>query len=112
MKKVEAVIRPSSLQRIKTELSSLGIHGITVLEAGGYARQRGHKELYKGKEYDAELIPKLMIMLVTKDDMVGKIVEKISEVCYSGEIGDGKIFISPIEDVYRIRTKENGEQAL
>ncbi|NPU99756.1 MAG: P-II family nitrogen regulator [Brevinematales bacterium] len=112
MRKIEAVIRPSALHKIKNELSHMGVHGITVMEAGGYARQRGHKELHKGKEYDVELIPKLMIVIVSSDEMAMTIVDKITEVCYTGEIGDGKIFISTIDELVRVRTGEKGEAAL
>lgn len=112
MKKIEAVIRPSKLPDIKNELSELGIHGLTVYEAGGFGRQRGHTEIFRGNEYDVDLIPKLVVVLVTKDSSVAQIVEKITNVCYTGEVGDGKIFISPVEDVVRIRTGEKGEGAL
>jgi len=112
MKKIEAVIRPSRLSDIKSELSELGIHGLTVYEAGGFGRQRGHTEIFRGNEYDVDLIPKLVVVLVTKDDLVAKIIEKISSVCYTGEVGDGKIFVSPVEECVRIRTGEKGETAL
>lgn len=112
MKKVEAIIRPARLHDLKAELSELGVHGLTVIEAGGFGRQRGHKEMFRGNEYDVDLIPKLLVTLVTKDDMVKKVIERISKVCQTGEVGDGKIFVSPIEEVVRIRTGENGEAAL
>ena len=112
MKRIEAVIRPSRLHDIKGELSGMGIHGLTVIEAGGFGRQRGHTEMFRGNEYDVDIIPKLIVSLVTKNDLVDKIVEKITSVCYTGEVGDGKIFISPVEEVVRIRTGEKGEAAL
>ncbi len=112
MKRIEAVIRPTKLHDLKGELSALGIHGITVYEAGGFGRQRGHTEIFRGNEYDVDLIPKLVVSLVTKDDMVAKIIEKITSICYTGDVGDGKIFVSPIEEVVRIRTGEKGEAAL
>ncbi|OHD55908.1 MAG: transcriptional regulator [Spirochaetes bacterium GWF1_49_6] len=112
MIKIEAIIRPSRLTALKDALSLLGVHGMTILEAGGFGRQRGHKELFRGGEYEVELIPKLMIVLVTTDGMAPNIVGKIKEVCYTGEAGDGKIFIYPIGEVIRIRTGEQGEDAL
>lgn len=112
MKKVEAIIRPVKLHDLKAELSELGVHGLTVTEAGGFGRQRGHKEMFRGNEYDVELIPKLLVTIVTRDDMVKKVIEKISTVCQTGEVGDGKIFVSSIEEVVRIRTGESGEVAL
>ena len=112
MVKIEAIIRPSRLTSLKDELTLLGVHGMTILEAAGFGRQRGHKELFRGHEYDVELIPKLMIVLVTTDELSAKIVKKIQEVCHTGEVGDGKIFIYPIGDVVRIRTGEQGEAAL
>lgn len=112
MKKIEAIIRPQRLPDLKEELSSLGVHGLTVLEAGGFGRQRGHKEVFRGNEYDVDLLPKLMIVLVTKDNLVEKIINKFVSVCYTGQVGDGKIFISPVEETVRIRTSERGENAL
>jgi nitrogen regulatory protein P-II 1 len=112
MIKIEAIIRPSRLTQLKDSLSLLGVHGMTILEAGGFGRQRGHKELFRGGEYEVELIPKLMIVLVTRDDLAEKIIGKIKDVCYTGEAGDGKIFIYPIGEVIRIRTGEQGEDAL
>lgn len=112
MKKIEAVIRPSKLHDIKNELSELGIHGLTVYEAGGFGRQRGHTEMFRGNEYDVDLIPKLVVELVTKNDQVDRIIEKIANVCYTGEVGDGKIFVSTVDEVVRIRTGEKGEAAL
>ena len=112
MKKIEVIIRPQRLPDLKEELSNLGVHGLTVLEAGGFGRQRGHKEVFRGNEYDVDLLPKLMIMLVTKDNLVDKLIDKIVSVCYTGEVGDGKIFISPVEETIRIRTRERGENAL
>jgi nitrogen regulatory protein P-II 1 len=112
MKKIEAVIRPIKLHDLKSELSGLGVHGLTVQEVGGFGRQRGHKEIFRGNEYDVDLIPKLLVSIVTKDDLVTSIIEKISAVCQTGEVGDGKIFVSTIEEVVRIRTGESGETAL
>ena len=112
MKKIEAIIRPSKLQELKAQLSDLGVHGLTVFEAGGFGRQRGHKVMFWGNEYDVDLIPKLMIVLATRDDLVDRIVEKIKSICYTGEVGDGKIFITPIDEVIRIRTGEVGDAAL
>ncbi len=112
MKKIEAIIRPPRLHDLKEELSTLGIHGLTVTEAGGFGRQRGHKEMYRGNEYDIDLVPKLLVTIVTKDSLVKVITDKIASVCRTGEVGDGKIFISTVEEVMRIRTGETGEAAL
>jgi len=112
MKKIEAIIRPAKLHELKKELSDMGIHGLTVFDVGGFGKQRGHKEMFRGNEYEVDLIPKIVIMLVTKDDMVEKIIDKISKVCYTGEAGDGKVFVSTIDQVVRIRTGEKGEVAL
>jgi nitrogen regulatory protein P-II 1 len=112
MKRIETVIRPSKLHDLKTALSGLGIHGLTVFEAGGFGRQRGHKEMFRGNEYDVDLIPKLVVVLVTQDELVDKIIDKIISVCYTGEVGDGKIFVSTIDETVRIRTGERGEGAM
>lgn len=112
MKKIEAIIRPTKLHELKDELSGIGIEGLTVLEAGGFGRQMGHKEMFRGNEYDVDLLPKLMVVLVTKAELVNKVLETISKVCKTGEVGDGKVFISPIEEVMRIRTGEKGKSAI
>ncbi len=112
MKKIEAIIRPGQLHDLKSELSAIGIEGLTVLEVGGFGRQRGHKEMFRGNEYDVDLMPKLMVVLVTKENLVDKVLDTFSKVCYTGEVGDGKVFISTVDEVMRIRTGEKGEGAL
>ncbi len=112
MVKIEAVIRPSKLTQLKESLVKMGIHGLTVLEAGGFGRQRGHSEMFRGLEYMVDFIPKLMVVIVTSDDLEDRVVEEIRAVCMTGEVGDGKIFIYPVKDVVRIRTGEKGESAL
>jgi nitrogen regulatory protein P-II 1 len=112
MVKIEAIIRPGKLTPLKNAMSKLGVHGLTVFEAGGFGRQRGHNEIFRGNEYSVELIPKLMIVIITTENMEEAVVDKIREVCFTGEIGDGKIFIYDIRDVIRIRTGESGEEAL
>ena len=112
MKKIEAVIKPFKLDDIKDALQEIGIQGITVTEAKGFGRQRGHTELYRGAEYVVDFLPKLLLTVIVSDSMVDKVVEAIISVSRTGRIGDGKIFISPIEQVIRIRTGESGEDAL
>ena len=111
MKKIEAVIRRQKLSELKNELSKLGVQGITVLEAGGFGHQRGRTspEIDDDEIY---LIPKYKLEIFTTDELVQSIIEVITKVCYSGRPGDGKIFILPVEDAMRIRTKERGDQAL
>ncbi len=112
MKKIEAVIKPFKLDDIKDILQEIGIQGITVTEAKGFGRQRGHTELYRGAEYVVDFLPKLLLTVIVSDNMVDKVVEAIISVSRTGRIGDGKIFVSPIEQVIRIRTGESGEDAL
>ncbi|OGU37501.1 MAG: transcriptional regulator [Ignavibacteria bacterium GWB2_35_6b] len=112
MKKVEAIIRPHKLEELHTELQEAGFAGITVSEVRGYGRQKGHKEIYRGSEYNLEFVPKVKVELVCLDDAAEKAVSIIIETCKTGEIGDGKIFIYNIEEVIRIRTEESGEGAL
>jgi nitrogen regulatory protein P-II 1 len=112
MKKIEAVIKPFKLDDIKDALQEVGIQGITVTEAKGFGRQRGHTELYRGAEYVVDFLPKLLVTVIVSDAMVDKVVEVIVNVSRTGRIGDGKIFVSPIEQVIRIRTGETGEDAL
>lgn len=112
MKKIEAVIKPFKLDDIKDALQEVGIQGITVTEAKGFGRQRGHTELYRGAEYVVDFLPKLLLTVIVSDAMVDKVVEVIISVSRTGRIGDGKIFVSPIEQVIRIRTGETGEDAL
>ncbi|MCY4190153.1 MAG: P-II family nitrogen regulator [Rhodospirillaceae bacterium] len=112
MKKIEAIIKPFKLDEVKESLSDLGIQGLTVIEAKGFGRQKGHTELYRGAEYVVDFLPKVKIEVVLDDEMVERAVEAIQQAAQTGRIGDGKIFISPIEDAIRIRTSERGNEAV
>jgi nitrogen regulatory protein P-II 1 len=112
MKKIEAIIRHYKLEEVKNGLSELGIQGMTVSEVRGFGRQRGHKEVYRGAEYTVDFLPKVKLELVVSDDDVGKAIEKISEIARTGNIGDGKIFVSELLEVVRIRTGETGTDAV
>jgi len=112
MKKIEAVIKPFKLDEVKEALQELGVQGMTVLEAKGYGRQKGHTELYRGAEYVIDFLPKIKIEVVVADDQLEAVVETISQAARTGRIGDGKIFVSDIIDVIRIRTGERGGQAI
>ncbi|MBB3173504.1 nitrogen regulatory protein P-II 1 [Endobacter medicaginis] len=112
MKKIEAVIKPFKLDEVKEALQEIGLQGITVIEAKGFGRQRGHTELYRGAEYVVDFLPKVKIELVCEDSLVERAVETIIAAAHTGRIGDGKIFISPVEEVIRIRTGERGEDAI
>jgi nitrogen regulatory protein P-II 1 len=112
MKKIEAVIKPFKLDEVKEALHEVGLQGITVLEAKGFGRQKGHTELYRGAEYVVDFLPKVKIEVVCQDDIVERAVEAIMNAARTGRIGDGKIFISTIEEVIRIRTGERGEEAI
>jgi nitrogen regulatory protein P-II 1 len=112
MKKIEAIIKPFKLDDVKDALIEVGVHGLTAVEVKGYGRQRGHTELYKGAEYVVDFLPKVKIEVVVADDMVAKVVESIERAARSGKIGDGKIFILPVDEVVRIRTGERGADAL
>lgn len=112
MKKIEAIIKPFKLEEVKKALSDLGIKGMTASEVKGFGRQKGHTEIYRGAEYTIEFLPKIRIEIVAEDEMVGEIVRAIQTVARTGKIGDGKIFISPLEEVIRIRTGETGKDAI
>lgn len=112
MKKIEAIIKPHKLDDVKEKLSELGITGMTITEVKGFGRQRGHKEIYRGAEYHIDFIPKIKIELILSEDIVEKAVEGIVETARTGSIGDGKIFVYPIEEVIRIRTSERGKEAI
>lgn len=112
MKKLEAIIKPFKLDEVKEALIEIGIRGMTVTEVRGYGRQKGQTELYRGSEYQIDFLPKIKIMIVVKEEMVESAVKLILKVAKTGEIGDGKIFISNIEDAIRIRTEESGSDAL
>ena len=112
MKKIEAVIKPFKLDEVKDALHEVGLQGITVVEAKGFGRQKGHTELYRGAEYVVDFLPKVKIEVIVEDDMVERAVEAIVTAARTGRIGDGKIFVSSIEDVIRIRTGERGADAI
>jgi len=112
MKKIEAIIKPFKLDEIKTALHEIGVNGMTVTEVKGFGRQKGHVEFYRGAEYDINFVPKLKIEVVSPDEMADKIVSVIQEKAKTGEIGDGKIFVYPIETIIRIRTGERGDAAI
>ena len=112
MKKIEAIIRPSKLEAIHTELQEEGFTGITVTEVRGYGRQKGHKEIYRGSEYNLECVPKVKVELICSNDAVEKAIEIIITNSKTGKIGDGKIFIIPVEEAIRIRTEESGDAVL
>lgn len=112
MKKIEAIIRPFVLDEVKAAILATGVHGLTVSEVKGFGRQKGHTELYRGAEYVVDFVPKIKIELVLEEAMVEKTVEAIIAVARTDKIGDGKIFISGVEDVVRIRTGERGKDAI
>ena len=112
MKKIEAIIKPFKLDEVKEALHEVGVSGITVTEAKGFGRQKGHTELYRGAEYVVDFLPKVKIELVLEDEMVEKAIEAIRNAAQTGRIGDGKIFVSSIEEAVRIRTGERGNDAV
>ena len=112
MKKIEAVIKPFKLDDVKDALSENGVKGLTVVEAKGFGRQKGHTELYRGAEYVVDFLPKVKIEVVVDDEQVERVIEAIQKAAHTGRIGDGKIFVSPIEEAIRIRTGETGAEAL
>ncbi len=112
MKKIEAIIKPFKLEEVKDALAKIGIQGMTVTEVSGFGRQKGHKEMYRGAEYAVELVPKIKIEVVIPDQAVTQVLEGIAKAAKTGKIGDGKIFVSPMEEAVRIRTGEKGEGAL
>ncbi|MEO8559996.1 MAG: P-II family nitrogen regulator [Rhodospirillales bacterium] len=112
MKKIEAIIKPFKLDEVKEALNEIGLKGITVTEAKGFGRQKGHTELYRGAEYVVDFLPKVKIELVLEDEMVEKAIEAIRTAAATGRIGDGKIFVSSIEEAVRIRTGERGNEAV
>jgi nitrogen regulatory protein PII len=111
MKKIEAIIKPFKLDDVKEALNEIGIQGMTISEKG-YGRQKGHKEIYRGAEYIVDFIPKVKIEIVVEAERAEKVVEKIREAASTGKIGDGKIFVSPIEEALRVRTGETGKDAI
>ena len=112
MKKIEAIIKPFKLDEVKDALNQIGLKGITVLEAKGFGRQKGHTELYRGAEYVVDFLPKVKIEAAVKDDMLDRVIEAVEKAANTGKIGDGKIFVFDLEQVVRIRTGETGADAL
>jgi nitrogen regulatory protein P-II 1 len=112
MKKIEAIIKPFKLDEVKNALTKIGVQGMTVTEVKGFGRQKGHTEVYRGAEYKIDFLPKVKIELITTDEIVPQVIETIERASKTGKIGDGKIFISPVEEVIRIRTGERGRDAI
>ncbi|MDP7173530.1 MAG: P-II family nitrogen regulator [Alphaproteobacteria bacterium] len=112
MKKIEAIIKPFKLDEVKEALHELGLQGITVTEAKGFGRQKGHTELYRGAEYVVDFLPKIKIEIVADDGLIERAIEAIQKAAHTGRIGDGKIFVSTVEEAIRIRTGETGTEAI
>jgi nitrogen regulatory protein P-II 1 len=112
MRKIEAIIKPFKLDEVKEALHGIGIQGMTVTEVKGFGRQKGHTELYRGAEYVVDFLPKIKVEIAVSDDLVDKVVDAIVQAANTGRIGDGKIFVTPMEEVIRIRTGERGPDAL
>jgi len=112
MKKIEAIIKPFKIEEVKDALSELGIEGMTVTEVKGFGRQKGHTEIYRGSEYTVDFLPKIKLELVLADSVVEAAIKAITESAKTGKIGDGKVFVLPVENATRIRTGETGDQAI
>jgi nitrogen regulatory protein PII len=112
MKKIEAIIKPFKLDDVKEALNESGIQGMTISEVKGYGRQKGHKEIYRGAEYVVDFIPKIKLEIVVEDDWVDKVIATIKAAAHTGKLGDGKIFVYPVEQAVRVRTGETGSDAL
>jgi nitrogen regulatory protein P-II 1 len=112
MTKLEAIIRPNKFESVKQALIKMGVEGMTVSEVRGHGRQKGHTEVYKGREYEVDLLPKIKVELVLQDEVVEKVIESILTIAYTGLIGDGKIFLYKLDDAIRIRSRERGTAAL
>jgi len=112
VKKIEAIIKPFKLDEVKEALNEIGLQGLTVTEAKGFGRQKGHTELYRGAEYVVDFLPKVKIELVIEDTLVERALEAIQQAAHTGRIGDGKIFVTPVEEAIRIRTGERGSDAI
>jgi nitrogen regulatory protein P-II 1 len=112
MKKIEAIIKPFKLDDVKDALNDINIQGITVTEVKGFGRQKGHTEVYRGAEYVVDFLPKIKLEIIVRDDQVRAIVEAVQRAAHTGRIGDGKIFVTPVDEVMRIRTGELGESAI
>jgi nitrogen regulatory protein P-II 1 len=112
MKKIEAIIKPFKLEEVKEALSSVGVEGMTVSEVKGFGRQKGHTEIYRGNEYTVDFLPKIKIEIVLADNLIASATDAIIKAAKTGKIGDGKVFVSPVEDAIRIRTEEKGDRAV
>lgn len=112
MTKLEAIIRPNKFESVKSALIKMGVEGMTVSEVRGHGRQKGHTEVYKGREYEVDLLPKIKVELVLEDEVIEKVIESILSVAFTGVIGDGKIFLYKVDDAIRIRSRERGPAAL
>ena len=112
MKKIEAIIKPFKLDDVKNALTKVGVQGMTISEVKGFGRQKGHTEIYRGAEYTIDFIPKAKIELIVTDDLAPQVIETIERTAKTGKIGDGKVFVSPVEEVIRIRTGERGKDAI
>ena len=112
MKKIEAIIRPFRIDDVREALGEIGVKGMTLTEVKGYGRQKGHTELYRGSEYQIDFLPKLKLEVIVQDSMTEKVVDTIVKAAKTGQVGDGKIFIYPVDDAVRVRTGESGEDAL
>ena len=112
MKKIEAIIKPFKLEEVKSALTELGIQGMTTIDVKGFGRQKGHTEIYRGSEYTVDFIPKVLILVVVSDGVVDEAVKAIVKAAKTGAIGDGKVFISTVDEALRIRTQEQGEKAI
>jgi nitrogen regulatory protein PII len=112
MKLITAIIKPFKLEEVKEALAAAGVEGMTVTEVKGFGRQKGHTEIYRGSEYTVDFLPKVKVEIVVADDVAGKAIEAIAKAAKTGKIGDGKIFVVPVEEVIRIRTDERGEAAV
>ena len=112
LRKLEAIIKPFKLEEVKEALTELGIEGLTVSEVKGFGRQKGHTEIYRGSEYTVDFLPKVKIEVVMREDLVQRAIETVQKAAKTGKIGDGKVFVSTIDDAYRIRTEEQGDTAM
>jgi nitrogen regulatory protein P-II 1 len=112
MKKIEAIVRPHKMEDVREALHEIGVNGMTITEVKGIGRQKGHTETYRGSEYEINFVPKIKLEVVTPDDQAQKIIAVIIKTAKTGEVGDGKIFVSPVEETIRVRTEESGESAL
>ena len=112
MKKIEAIVRPHRMDEVREALQEIGVKGMTITEVKGIGRQKGHTETYRGSEYEINFVPKIKIEIVVPDEQLQKVISTVIKAAKTGEVGDGKIFVQPIEDVIRVRTEESGESAL